>query len=97
MSAALSDWVAMLPEAVATGPLPSQASADRWADAMTGGQIPVFPLQLDAATELVLANALATDIRWAEPFNAVSAARLGDGPLAAGLTTVLAAPAGHRR
>lgn len=67
LGAAFADWAATLPETVARGPIPDQRSADEWARSHTYGLVERFPLPLDAATPLVLASALATDVAWNAP------------------------------
>ncbi|OBB29856.1 hypothetical protein A5792_03095 [Mycolicibacterium peregrinum] len=64
---AFDDWIRTVPDVVDRGPVPDQAQADAWAQANSNGLINEFPLQLDVLTRLVLASALATDIRWAQP------------------------------
>ena len=87
-----------LPRTTATGPLPGQASLDRWARDHTFGLIDSFPLTLTDDVALILASALATRISWRQPFEEAPAASLGpDSPWAGRLTTVLRSPAaGHR-
>ena len=70
-------WQESLPEAFETGDLPSQQELDMWADHHTFGLIKQFPLNLDASTAVVLANALATKVSWETPFELVDAALLG--------------------
>ena len=70
-------WQESLPEAFETGDLPSQQELDAWADHHTFGLIKQFPLNLDASTAVVLANALATKVSWETPFELVDAALLG--------------------
>ncbi|SDZ00578.1 hypothetical protein SAMN05421684_2891 [Asanoa ishikariensis] len=74
---AVDAWLAALPDSVETGPLPSQADADRWADEHTLGLIKRFPVALTHDTLLVLATALATKVTWDRRFDLAPAARLG--------------------
>ena len=74
---ALDDWLRRLPKQVARGPLPSQAAADRWASKSTGGQIRSFPLQRDPLDVVVMASALASQVKWDQPFELGSAAEFG--------------------
>jgi hypothetical protein len=93
----LSDWRATLPRATEIGPVPEQAGADAWARERTLGLIEQFPVDLSEAV-LVLANALATRVSWAEPFRIAPASTLGpDSVWATRLTRVLRSPEyGHR-
>ncbi|GAB2465466.1 hypothetical protein [Jatrophihabitans fulvus] len=55
----------------ATGAVPDQATADRWTREHTLGLVERFPLELDdpsAPVLVVLATALATRIRWTQPY-----------------------------
>jgi hypothetical protein len=88
-------WRDGLPAVVETGDLPDQDALDRWADEHTLGLIKSFPAELDPATVVLLATALATRIAWKVPFDVAPAAALG-GPWAAGLSRVLHTPSkGH--
>lgn len=69
------DWASQLPEGV-IGTLTDQAALDRWAAEGTDGLIEKFPLQLNPGILLVLASALATRVKWVEPFD--SRPRNGD-------------------
>jgi hypothetical protein len=74
---ALRAWLATLPDEVETGPLPSQAQADAWAREHTLDLIKAFPLNMsDPVLLLVLCSAIACQISWAHPFDAVPAAKL---------------------
>ena len=87
-------WADGLPTVVERGPVPDQAGADSWADRATGGLVGSFPADLDDPdVAVVLASALATRIRWAEPFEDADAAELG-GPFAAAVSTALRTPPG---
>lgn len=59
--------------------MPSKEQADTWADRNTLGLIRSFPVDIDAATRIVLASALATKVSWPMPFDVVAAREhLGD-------------------
>jgi hypothetical protein len=53
--------------------IPSKTELDKWASENTLGIIEEFPFTPDSATVMILANALATRIQWAEPFTEVEA------------------------
>ena len=53
--------------------MPSKEQADTWADRNTLGLIRSFPVNIDAATRIVLASALATKVSWPMPFDVVAA------------------------
>ncbi|MFG3689710.1 hypothetical protein [Micromonospora sp. NPDC047740] len=90
----LAGWRATLPERTQTGPLPDQPALDAWAREHTEGLIERFPLTVSPQTLLILANALATRVSWAEPFQVAPAEQLGAGSAWAGrLERVLRAPA----
>jgi hypothetical protein len=72
-------WLAGLPAAVRTGDVDDQATLDRWASDETHGLIDRFPLQLTAATMLIVASALATKVSWRTAFETAPAERLGSG------------------
>ena len=76
-TAAVSSWLDALPASVETGPMPSQAEADAWADEHTLGLIKKLPLALDRDVILLLATALATKVSWVQPFTLAPSARLG--------------------
>ncbi len=67
-------WKQGLPAEVESGPMPSQADADAWADRETWGLIRRFPMQIDEFTRIVLASALATKVSWEVAFDVVPAA-----------------------
>lgn len=69
------DWASQLPKGV-IGTLTDQAALDRWAAEGTDGLIEKFPLQLNPDILMVLASALATRVKWVEPFD--SRRRNGD-------------------
>lgn len=72
-TAKLAEWVRGLPSAVESGFMPTKQEADAWADRNTLGLIKSFPLEIDAATRIVLASALATKVSWPVPFELVDA------------------------
>ncbi|MFM8351681.1 MAG: hypothetical protein ACKN9D_11525 [Actinomycetales bacterium] len=73
-TADLQRWQASLPESVATGEIPTQSQADDWASQATGGVIASFPVSITEHTALVLANALASDVRWRRPYGVATSA-----------------------
>jgi hypothetical protein len=70
---ALAAWVRGLPRAVESGFMPTQQEANAWAERNTLGLIETFPLEIDGATRIVLASALATKVSWLVPFDVVPA------------------------
>lgn len=70
---ALARWVRGLPPVVASGFMPTQQEANAWAEKNTLGLIKSFPLEIDEATRIVLASALATKVSWLVPFDVVQA------------------------
>jgi hypothetical protein len=95
-------WQSGLPAAVATGPVPAQATADAWAREHTFGLIERFPARISPLTYLVLATALATRVSWQQPFDLAPSADLGAGSPWTGLGQVLRTPhrpggTGHRQ
>src|SRR5262245_3682050 len=62
---------ASLPEAVARGGVPMQPELDEWARKHSLGLIEQFPIAITDDTAIVLADALATDVEWDEPFDVV--------------------------
>ncbi|RLQ07640.1 hypothetical protein EAD96_06125 [Micromonospora sp. BL1] len=97
-AAELAAWRAALPEDTERGALPDQAALDAWARERTGGLIDRFPVDVTPDTLLVLANALATRVSWADPFDTAPGAELGAGSAWSGrLRWVLRTPpSGHR-
>ncbi|WP_329376400.1 serpin family protein [Streptomyces sp. NBC_01351] len=78
-------WSAKLP-AGARGTLTDDAEADTkvldaWASDRTGGLIERMPVTLDEETRLVLASALALQLKWIQPFRALPG-RVDEGPWA---------------
>ncbi|MFI2713612.1 hypothetical protein ACH495_26155 [Micromonospora sp. NPDC018662] len=94
----LTEWRAGLPGPTERGPLPDQAALDAWARERTGGLVERFPVDVAPETLLILANALATRVSWADPFEVAPAAELGAESAWAGrLRQVLRTPPfGHR-
>ncbi|MEU1761932.1 hypothetical protein ACFYPF_23110 [Micromonospora sp. NPDC005223] len=94
----LAAWRATLPEATERGALPGQAALDAWARERTDGLIDRFPVDVTPDTLLVLANALATRVSWADPFETAAGTELGTGSAWSGrLSRVLRTPPfGHR-
>ncbi|MEV0158093.1 hypothetical protein AB0H57_30955 [Micromonospora sp. NPDC050686] len=92
------DWRATLPRATGTGALPKQPELDAWAREHSLGLVDRFPLRLEPGTLFVLADALATRVSWAQPFQVAPAAALGAGSAwAKRLTRALRTPRhGHR-
>jgi hypothetical protein len=77
---AFDRWAAALPPGTETGPVPTQEQADAWARRVTRGIIEAFPgpiEQPEGPTAVVVANALATRVRWLVPFALTDAAQLG--------------------
>jgi hypothetical protein len=92
---AVARWLAGLPAAVETGPVPDQAGADRWARDHTLGLIKDFPVTLDPSVWLVAATALATRVSWERPFDVAPASALGPAsPWAGQISRVLRTPDG---
>ncbi len=58
--------------------LPSQDEVDDWADKNSLGIIKKFPLQINDAIKLILANVLATKIKWVDAFTTIPLTRLTD-------------------
>jgi hypothetical protein len=65
---ALETWLGSLPATTERGALPDQAAADAWAERVSQGLIPTFPIQLSPDLVMLLASALATRISWSQPF-----------------------------
>ena len=64
----LLDFLRRLAAHADSGPIPSQAEADAWADERTLGLIERFPLSIDASVVLLLATAIAAKVSWYAPF-----------------------------
>ncbi|MEU4440017.1 hypothetical protein DQE82_22980 [Micromonospora sp. LHW51205] len=94
----LAAWRAALPENTERGPLPDQAALDGWARERTGGLIDSFPVDVTPDTLLLLANALATRVSWADPFDTAPGAELGAGSAWSGRPSrvLRTPPFGHR-
>ena len=92
-----AEWAGQLQAPITRGPMPTKATADEWVSTNTGGLITEFPTSVNPETDVVLASALATDVRWNEPFDDVDPARLG-GTFGAQVSRALSASAsGHRQ
>src|SRR5262245_28083449 len=64
-------FAAWLPEAFVRGGVPPQLEFDISAFRHSLGLIETFPMEIDDDTVIVLADALATDVQWEEPFEVV--------------------------
>ncbi len=74
----LAPFLASLPASVERGVgIPPRSKLDAWAREHTFGLIPRFPLSPDPRASLLLANALATKVRWLKPFEIAPATELG--------------------
>ena len=89
---AFEAWSADLPKTVESGAMPTQSSADAWADQHTKGMIKQFPLLITPETVFLLASALATDVRWQTQFDLAPADSLGFSPWADRVAHVLTDP-----
>jgi hypothetical protein len=58
---------------VSSGPMPTQAEADAWAQKHTGGLINRFPLDARGNVVLMLATAIAAKVTWYLPFRLAAA------------------------
>ncbi|MEU4692242.1 hypothetical protein [Actinoplanes sp. NPDC023714] len=87
---ALTGWRSALPQATTFGPLPGREELDDWARDHSYGLIDRFPIQPSPRMLLLLASALATKVKWTDPFEVEPASRLGGDW--AGLSTVLRSP-----
>ena len=70
-------WLAAMPRVVPTGEMPDPSALDGWALEKSLGLIPKFPSEVGPETILLLATALATKVKWIEPFRVVPGDRLG--------------------
>jgi Serpin (serine protease inhibitor) len=82
-------WRQGLPSTAECGPIPTPDEANAWVRAATDGQIHAFPVPITQLTRVLLTSALATRIKWSQPFEIASAQRLGASPWARTLRTVL--------
>src|SRR4051812_45226022 len=73
---ALAAYVERLPAPATRERLRDQQQLDSWTSEHSLGMIDRFPITLDHPVVLVLASALATRVRWADPFDAVPATEL---------------------
>src|SRR5262245_21158622 len=71
LTTAYDRFAESLPEAVARGGVPTQPELDAWARKHSLGLIEQFPLAIKDDTVIVLADALAADVEWDEPFDVV--------------------------
>jgi hypothetical protein len=71
-------FVAGLAEVIDRGPVPSTQDADRWAAQHTSGLVDRFPVAVSPATALVVANAVATEFEWAQPYWTTPSTELGE-------------------
>ena len=88
IGAALDAWRCALPPCATTGSMPTQVEANRWAREQTRGQIESMPAGIDDDARLLLATAVATEVRWWSAFDLVPAAELG-GPWATRVNRVM--------
>jgi hypothetical protein len=72
----LTEYARRLPAAATREPLTGQQQLDAWARDHTLGLIDRFPVQVSPELLLVLGSALATRVRWLEPFDVVPATQL---------------------
>jgi hypothetical protein len=70
-------WAGQMAEVVESGGIPDQAVVDAWAARHTNGMIEEFPFDIEPLTAAVLASALACEVTWVEPFDAVGPELLG--------------------
>jgi hypothetical protein len=94
LTTAYDRFAASLPEVVARGGVPTQPELDEWVDRHSLGLIEQFPVQITKDTAIVLASALATDVRWDEPFEIVPSDAFR-GEWASRVARVLWAPEAH--
>jgi len=95
MAPAFPAWAARVRGPVTVGGMPTPAEADAWARAHTLDLIRSFPASIDSDTTVVLADALATRVRWEVPFDRVPSSLLG-GSWADAVGTVLSSAPAHR-
>jgi hypothetical protein len=95
---AFARWRAGLPASVESGDVPTQAALDAWAERRTLGIVKQFPIEIGPLTELILASALATRVRWITPFKPAPGTQLGATSQWSALSTVMSSTArrGHR-
>jgi hypothetical protein len=87
-------WLTGLPAQVTQASrIPAQPELDAWARHHTFGLIDRFPITVDPAVYLILANALATKVSWQCPFDLTAGRTLGqESPWAQRLARVLRVP-----
>jgi hypothetical protein len=95
LTTAYDRFAASLPDAVARGGVPTQGELDEWARKHSLGLIESFPMEITDDTAIVLADALATDVKWDEPFDVVPSDAFR-GEWATRVERVLSAPWAHR-
>src|SRR5262245_33048707 len=71
LTTAYDRFAASLPEVVSRGGVPTQHELDIWASANSRGLIETFPITIQDDTAIVLADALATDVKWDASFDVV--------------------------
>lgn len=95
----LSEYVRRLPAAATREPLAGQEQLDAWARDHTLGLVDRFPAQVSPELLLVLGSALATKVRWLQPFDVVPASQLAvageRGGFAARVARALRSVRGH--
>jgi hypothetical protein len=65
-----------LPVPIERGTIPSKAALDEWTAKRTLGMIREFPVDVSPRTDIVLATALATRVKWLKPFWSVPSSEL---------------------
>jgi hypothetical protein len=95
----LTAYVGRLPTSATREPLTGQEQLDAWARERTFGLIDRFPIQVRPALMLLLASAVATKVRWWQPFDVVPATELAvpgrPGGFADAVTRALRSVSGH--
>ena len=91
----LAAFLASLPVSVERGGrIPTTQELDEWVRQHTFGLIDAFPGPVDPSASILLASALATKVKWLQPFTIAPAATLGAGSdWSRALTRVLGAEA----
>ena len=92
-TSAFKNFLTELPVSTDRGPVPTRAQANEWMHRVSKGLIVSFHGNVDPPPDVLLASAIASRVRWAEPFQMVPAAQLGPrSPWAAKVKNVLKAP-----
>ena len=95
----LTAYAVRLPTDATRGPLTGQEQLDAWARERTLGLITRFPGTVTPDLALVLASAVATKVRWWQPFDVVPATELALSARRRGfadsVTRALRSPSGH--